>query len=434
MKTNSKVKVRLLYALIIFGALACDTTSSIDPPDESFFVKFYGGEGDQEGIDAVLNTDGTITLFGTTDSLKASNVVKQLYLVNIEQNGRIVWETTIPTASNAEAKDIELTNDGRLVIVGDLEDSQGLSDIILMTLTLDGTEINRTIFGLDTLGQNTDETSSSVTQTNDGFIISGSTSKIVVKAESGGANDIRDALHLRYFDNLTQYPSSWRIGHGPGIFDSGIKTIQVSQNEFYFFAYSKPSIPVSSSDFRYYLIGLGADGETNTSGDLAPDIAGSDEILSSVIISPPQSGEGYLLTGISNTPGVGSDIFIVKLRKDLTFDISVDRQFEKNLNISLGAVNNTRISTFASTNSGFFILANEKTGSSQNFYLTKIDNGGFEVWSNPIIFGGELDDEIGAVLEMPDGSIGIIGTFAVGDDGEKKMTFIKVNKEGNFAK
>ncbi|MEQ8423897.1 MAG: hypothetical protein RIA63_04245, partial [Cyclobacteriaceae bacterium] len=338
--------------------------------------------------------------------------------------------------TNATAKDIELTSDGSIVIVGDIEDSQGNSDIILMTLSFDGTrffENSRTVFGLDTLGQNTDETATSVTQTNDGFIVSGSTSKIVVKAESGGPNDTRDALHVRYFDDLTIYPSSWRIGHGPGNFDVGIKTIQVAPDRFYFFSYSNKIKPPNSVDFNYYLLGLGSDGETNSPDNFLPGTAASDERLSSVIISPPQSGEGFLLAGVSTSTGGGSDVFVVKLRKDLNFG-TTDVQFEKVLNTPLGATTSEKVSAFPLSTSGFLILTNEKTGTAQNFSLNRITNDGFSVWASPVIFGGEKDDRIGTVLELPDGSIGIIGTFGVGEDGETKMTFIKVNREGKFLK
>ena len=81
----------LWLGLIGWGFIAwgCDTPSTIDPPEDSFFVKFYGNEGNQEGVDAVLNPDGTITMFGTTEELDKG---KQLYLVNILPNGTINWE------------------------------------------------------------------------------------------------------------------------------------------------------------------------------------------------------------------------------------------------------------------------------------------------------------------------------------------------------
>lgn len=414
--------------LMLIAIVSCDTASIIDPPDESFFLKYYGGEGNQQGVDAVLNSDGTITLFGTT----VVGGIEQLYLVNIEQNGRIVWEKTVATPTAASAKDIELTNDGRLVIVADLSNTDVEHDILIMTVSLDGNVIASTTTGLkDGGGVNTDETAISVTQTTDGFIVSGSTNNLDLKPiGTGGSNDTRDALHLRYFDDLTDYPNTWRRAHGPGNEDFGVKIVQISATQFYFFSYTN----TQTGDFNYSVLGLGADGETNSPDNFLPGISGSDEILSSVITSPIQSGEGFLLGGVSEVPGSNAnDIYIVKLRKTLTFG-ATDLQFQKSLAVNLGSISPAKISTYASANGGFLILANEKSGSIQNFYLTKVDNNGFIEWDTPVIFGGEHDDQIGAVLELPDGSIGIVGTFGIGQDGETKMTFIKVNKEGKFLK
>ncbi len=421
----------ILWVVLIGAAAGCDTSSSIEAPDDSFFLKFYGGEGNQEGIDAVLNSDGTITLFGNTDSEKDG---QQLYLVNIEQNGRVVWERTFGGLQNERAKDIELTNDGRLVVVADVENTPTERDILIATFTLDGNLMDSTITSFNnSSNQPTDETAISVTQTSDGFIVAGSTSNLDFKPSVSGSNDTRDALHLRYFDNLTLFGSSWRKGHGPGNFDAGTKVVQVAPDQFYFFGYSDAKIGSEPEDFNLYILGLGADGETFGTYNFLTGSLGTAEILTSVVLSPPQSGEGFVLSGVSKGQ-TNSDIFIVKMRRSLNFgNSSSDFQFQKNI-ANLGAIGDDKVSSTPSFTSGFLIVSNERVGTVQNSYLTKIGSDGSEVWSNPIIFGGEGDSKIGSVLEMPGGSIGIIGTFSVGQDGEKKMAFIKVNKEGKFLK
>ncbi|MEP2669844.1 MAG: hypothetical protein ABJH04_12650 [Cyclobacteriaceae bacterium] len=407
---------------------SCDTASNIEPPDDSFFTKFYGNEGDQEGVDAVVNPDGTITLFGTTEEV---NFGKQLYLVNIQSNGLINWERTYGADKNEIAKDIILTNDNRLALVADIENTSTEHDILVLTLSLDGG-----ILASDTISYNngtspTDETANSITQISDGFIVAGSTNNLDVKpgGASGPVNDTRDALFVRLFDDLTVYPSIWKEALGPGSFDEAIKVVEFSPNLFYMFTNSdKPNL---DGDINFNIIGLGSTGEGNAANDFLLGQAGSNETLSTVAFSPVESGEGFLLAGISQTPGSSADIYIVKLRKDLNFNSS-DIQVQKTLAIDLGIVSQAKVSAVASAGSGFYILANDKSTGAQNFYLTKIDNSGFVVWDDAVIFGGEGDDSIGSVLELPDGSIGIIGTFAVGRDGETKMTFIKVNKEGKF--
>ena len=424
----------------IFGILgllsiwSCDTASSIDPPENSFFVKFYGDNGNQEGVDAVLNVDGTMTLLGTNEV----GGIKQLYLVNIEQNGNVVWESTLTTPFSAIAKDIELTNDGRLVVVANYLKST--KDIFIATFTLGGVLLDSTSTGLFTIPPNpivpTDETVVSVTQTNDGFIVVGSTNNLDIKPTATQTNDVQDAMHVRYYDDLTLYPDFWDQTHGPGDFDSGVKIIQTIPDEFgdeqfYYFGYTN----AMKTDLNFYVMRLGAEGRSNGSDDFFLGIPASDERLSSFALSPLQSGEGFVLMGTSSASGsANADIFIVKLNRLLDFNKPPNPPFQKNLAENLGPISSDKTSVFASASSGYLLLSNDKSSGVQNFYLNKIDNSGSVAWSNPIIFGGEMDDEVGAVLELPDGSIGIIGTFAIGQDGEKKMTFIKVNKEGKFSK
>lgn len=410
--------------------VSCDTASTIDPPNDSFFLKYYGDDGNQEGVDFVQNADGTLTLFGNTGT--APN--RQLYLVNVDANGNRVWERTYGGPLDDNAKDIELTNDGRLVIVSDY-DSEPTRDIVIMTLALDGTKIDSTLTGFPS-GGSTDEIATSITQTDDGFLVAGSTSNVSIKPVdplNPNPTDTRDALHVRYFDDLTDYSSSWQKARGPGNFDESAKIVQVSPTQYYFFGYSDRSIGTTgSSDANFYFLGLGEFGETNTDEYFLAN-PGSDEILSSVTIAPPVSGDGFLLSGITQNAG-SSDIYLVKLRNSLSFT-NDDLLVNKNLGANLGAINSTRTSSYPSLSSGFLLLSNTIDASgNQSFYLDKIDALGNRVWQNPFIYGGALEDAVGSVQELPDGSIVIIGTFAVGDDGEKKMTLIKVNGEGKFLK
>lgn len=436
-----------IWLVGILGALSiwsCDTASSIDPPENSFFVKFYGADGNQEGVDAVLNVDGTITLFGTTEV----GGIKQLYFVNIEQNGNVVWEKIVATPTTAIAKDIELTNDGRLAIVADLLNAPGDHDILIMTLTLNGDIINQNVTGFNN-GTNTDETARSISQVANGFLVAGSTNNLDVKPDSGPASATRDALHLRYFDDLTIYPLTganvWRRAFGPGTFNEAVKIVETyddldklpeDPSQFVAFGYSD-AFKLLDNDFYYEILGATGESKIKIYADFSPSI----EILTDIVFVPQQSGNGFLLVGLSKVSN-STDIFIAKLGQFPNPFNPIDFQklqgslfqFKKTLAIDLGEFSTDKISAFPSANSGFFLLANDKSSGVQNFYLNKLDNGGTVTWPNPIIFGGEMDDEVGAVLELPDGSIGMIGTFAIGQDGEKKMTFIKVNREGKFSK
>ena len=382
--------------------------------------------------------DGTFVLFGTTQPT-GQNKFSQWYLVKTDAKGSIIWERTYGGAFDDEATDIELTNDGRLVAVGNSYKSATDRDIRIMTFTLDGIAIDSALVGLkNNSNQDTDEVAASVSLTTDGFIVAGSTSDTDLKPNAV-ANDQRDALHLRFFNNLILYPNTWGKSHGPGTYDVATKVVQISASQFYLFGYSNTQVPGHPNpDMNYWIFGLGANGGANTA-DLFIGDPTADERLTSISVTPVQSGDGYFLGGITyNSSGVAaaaSDIYVAKLRKTLSFN-PTDYQFQKPLSIKLGNGLPEATSVFASRLSGFYVLANEKSfNDNQNWLLTKLNNDGSIAWSLPIIFGGEGLDTCGAVEELPDGRILLLGTMRTGkpDAGETKMTLIKVNQDGKFA-
>lgn len=423
-----------LICLFVLGT-GCDSTSTIEDPNKSYFIKFYGRDGDQTGQDMVVLPDGTFILFGTTTP-SGSNQQSQWYLVKTDTRGTVMWEKKFGGPFNEEASDIELTNDGRLVIVGNSFKSPTDRDIFIMTLTLDGVKIDSTRVGFkNSANQDTDEDALSVSLTNDGFIVAGSSNNTDIKPNPV-ANDLRDAIHIRFYNNLLPYPNTWGKTDGPGTYDAALKVIEISPSQYYVFGYSNKVVPGHAKpDFNYWIFGLGVNGDPNTADLFIGDI-NDDEKLSSVSIAPLQSGDGYFLGGItvqSGATGV-SDIYVSRLRKGLTFSSS-DYQFQKPLSVRLGTKLPEKTSVFASLQSGFYVLANENSfNNDQNWILTKVNNDGSIAWTLPIVFGGEGLDTCGSVQELPDGRIVLIGTMRTGqpDVGEYKMALIKVNKEGKL--
>ena len=436
----------LTYLVFIFSAacsllFSCDTASTVDDPTKNYFTKYYGGDGNQEGVDAVVGADGFIYLLGNSNEL-VSTVGKQLYLVKTDADGKLVWEKTFGGKFDDEAKDIELTSDNRLVVLANSAKGSAENDILLMTFTVEGVKIDSALFPLKTItGAEADDDASSVSQTTDGFIISGTTTSVTSKGSGGIVpEDITDALHIRVNNDLTIY-ANWSKTSGTIGSDGATKVYQINPLTYYVFGYTNINVgSTSTSDFDFWVYQLGGTGDPSTN-QMYPGDVGTDEKLTSVIISPVQSGEGFLLAGTSFNPSNTSNnynIYVNKLRKTLTFDESVDYQYKRPLSVSLGTLDTEKkekVNVYASASSGFLLLTNEKLTTFNNFFLTKIDNEGNFTWTNPqsLIFGGQKDDYIGAVAELPDGKIILMGTMSLGDEGQKKMVLIKVNKEGKFA-
>jgi len=431
----------LIFFVFCVGAsllYSCDTATTVEDPTKNYFIKYYGGDGDQEGVDVVVAPDGFIYLLGNSTS-PSSTAGKQLYLVKADTDGKLVWEKTFGGKFEDEAKDLELTADNRLVVLANSKKGAAENDILLMTFSLDGNKIDSVLLGMKTIsGSEANDEASSVSQTSDGFIVSGFTTGVSVKPNQG-SQDVKDALHMRLTNSLVPFNNTlWKSLSGSIGEDVATRVFQVDASTYYVFGYTNIDVAGSSTiDFNFWVYQLGATGEPNNSR-MYPGAVATDEKLTAVIVSPGQSGEGFFLAGTSVNSSNIYNIYITKLRKTLTFNEAVDFQYQRPLSVALGQLeeDKSKVSVYASASSGFLLLSNEKSASLNNFFLTKVDNEGNFAWSdsNPsLIFGGQEDDYIGAVAELQDGKIILLGTMSIGDDGQKKMALIKVNKDGKFA-
>jgi hypothetical protein len=80
------------------------------------------------------------------------------------------------------------------------------------------------------------------------------------------------------------------------------------------------------------------------------------------------------------------------------------------------------------------VLATRNLGSdlAEGIALYKLDRENQLEWG-PQVFGGESFDEAGAVLQLPDGKIMVLGTMTVGGlNGQKKMALMKLNDKGKL--
>jgi hypothetical protein len=432
MKSRQSVNL-LRVALLLFLSWSCDTPDNVSLPN--YFIKYFGVDGEQTGVDIVVNADGTILLLGTTNSARNGLSNKDLFLVKSDAKGNLIWKNSFGSKSSEDAKDIEVTTDGRIVLLGTSE-KNGDKDVMVIITDQSGVKLDSVVYGYP----GSDEVPNSISQTSDGFIVTGSTTNVGQKANPV-TNDAQDAFNFRFYNDLTSYPNTWNETMGPGTIDVGVKVIQVGTG-FYFFGYSnKQTADPSKLGLNFWVFPLNNFGNGSFIVGEEILVGGiADERLSSVTLSPPESGEGFLLTGTAtNSSGsaVSNNIYIVKLRKSLNFAGTSAQALQRDpisLGNDLGIISDFSTKSNASILSGFLIVSNDKSLGNENIYLTKVDNNCNNEWDSPqgFNFGGSYKDTIGGVAELPDGSILMVGTFSVGDDQQQKMALIKVNKDGKF--
>jgi hypothetical protein len=439
------IKTSISILILAAGLSACDSSSSVDDPNKSYFLKFYGGDGDQTGSDLVVLPDGTFILFGTSTPT-GSGSTSQWYLVKSDANGNLIWQKTFGNPNvDDEARDIELTSDGKIVAVGNTYVGSNNRDVRVMTLTLDGVPIDSAFIPIIDASHNVsngDEDATSVTEISDGFMISGSTTYVPTHPP-GNPTDPRDGLNIRIKRNLTPYGNGWpeMQTNGKKSDDVTNKIFEVADGSgFYLFGYSNaPKAGQNAENYNLWYYKLGP-----TGGIVGDNLLGAqveNEKPTSVGVSPSTLGGGYFQAGVSYNQAGAASLSVAMLRNTLSFVPVVgttyypDSVFIKSVSIPLGTTMNEHTAVFASAQFGFFVLANEKSfNDNQNWLLTRIGNDGSTIWSLPIVFGGEGPDNIGGIQELPDGRLVMVGTMRTGksDTGEFKLTLIKVNQDGKL--
>ena len=163
-------------------------------------------------------------------------------------------------------------------------------------------------FGSPAMGFSADAIPKSIT--NDGFIVSGFTTGVSVKPNQG-SQDVQDALHIRFTNSLVPFDNTiWKRVSGSIGSDGATRVYQVNATTYYVFGYTNINVAGSSTiDFNFWVYQLGATGESNNSKMYPGDIV-TDETLTSVITSPVQSGDGFLLAGTSSNSSDNYDIYM----------------------------------------------------------------------------------------------------------------------------
>jgi hypothetical protein len=416
---------------------SCDSTSTLKSPEESYFLKYFGNEGSQEGVDFVENTDGSFILLGNSTKPSGS---RQIYIAKADAKGKVIWERTYGGLLDDEAKDIELLADGNLIVVGNTE-LTGISpnpnqrDVMILRISQDGVKLDSVLQGLTYAGAPNDDNANSISIISNGYIVAGSTSKNPLPTTS----DVSDFMFMRFRADLSFVkdtdPEAWNSTPVNGFKgeDVAVKVVQLNANTFHLMGYTNadPTLNNGIADYNYYVAALSDKGIISSAAHFLGAAAPNDEKLTDVSITPAASGAGYLLSGSAQNATDGN-VYLVKLTQQLTFTSS-DISFQNTMALAPGKFLLQKSLNSSSPTNGYFVTSEQVDGSTTNIILSKRDNRGNEVFQK--IFGGAGNDFAGPVKELPDGQIAMIGTMTLGGvvDGQRKIVFMKLNAQGRLA-
>lgn len=416
---------------LLCGMSACDTEKGMENPDLEYFVKYYGGDGNQYGVDMLSLADGSFLLLG---NYYPNDFEPEIYVVRVDAEGGVMWEQRYANKNRSVAKDLEPTADGNFIILSEYQSVDSLTNLHLLKISADGDALVSTSFG--TLAN---DDARSITLVDDGgFIVSGTTEfTSTYNLVNNPDPDLGDFFNYRFDPNLVQFSANdWGPvfpGFG-GKLDVAVKAVQRS-GDFYVFGYSNINLnntnPNKTLGLFYFKRNAGG-GETD------PFFPGNvvnvtDTEIHFATEVAPGLGTGFIVIGTAQRSVGFSEIFIARLRSSLTFS-SLQSDATIYTAIPLGrTIRGVAAASSVTGQPGYLVLGNEvRSAGTGNIWLSKIDQSGGVLWSST--FGSELDEDLAAaVMELPDGKIVILGTMGLADN-QFKMALIKVNPNGQLLK
>ena len=402
----------LVIAMLLYS---CDDSDSVKPRFDSFFIKYYGGSGDQFGNSFIRTPDGGYVIVGTSDPDRSivndgNPGDEDIFIVKTDSLGNEDWSQTYdPSGSQDFGKDIIQTANGYLVI-GDTQ-INGL-DGVYFEIDMQGQIIGNYI----PVDEGGNETFNSITKIQGGYVIAGSTDN--ARQEPGPGVDAQDLLTIKIFDDLTEDPA-WEQNkiNGRDGRDSGVKSFENPADPTRLITFGYTDEPEGNSTIwdndTFY--GLEFDNTTTGIDHYYGDL--QDQICEDVV----ERLDGMLMIGTKVLQGQ-NEIYFVR-----TTGVA-ETQVASSIFLELGSSMRGK-SIFPSIDNRVIHLGEiiYPRGDS-DIFLGKTDINGNTIWSET--FGDSGNDLAAKVLQNSDGTIVFTGTMNL--SGQNKIFLIKTNPDGQL--
>ena len=252
--------------------------------------KNFGGDRDEYAGGIAGTNDGGVMVVGSSESFSKRGA-KDIYIVHLDKDGKLISERTIGGKRNDEAKSLTRTADGNFMMVGAREVSRaGDSDFFLMKLDQEGKKI-----WAKTLGQNENDVLNAVAPTPDGGIVATGSTRSYMSEQTD--------LAVMYFNKDGKL--IWFKIYGFKYYDEG-NAITMTKDGNYLVAGTTNSM--GKGDFDNYILALNAKGTLIWSklyGGENKDIAHG--------ITRTTDG-GVVVVGESDSYRRAKDFYMIKLK------------------------------------------------------------------------------------------------------------------------
>jgi hypothetical protein len=430
--------VNIILIVAVTGILACDTSSSITPLSEQFFVKMYAGinEGDQFGNDIIATSDGGFLIAGT--SVNVVDDTKEILLIKTDNKGNEVWtygatnDFGITSVSVAKSV-VELP--GSYLVGGTL--SGVVDQSILIEVDFDGNFINSTVVLTNEVPTLYSNTLSKITVGASGILVSGRTKHPVSSIDSVNFNGFIGLFDAGLSPILIAGKDSHYFGLEGDDFVAGAFEVKdqfnnVGGDSSRFLAFGSSDFAALGGEKDFYYVGL-----TQTFG-VSPGMTTTkfsdtgDQTASYVT----EFNDSYWMVGDSDQ----SEMFLVGWKFEANNGTEPD--WLSALNSGRITDTNLPVDATALEGNGVAVQKDNKyvvvgdvvfTAENREIYLARV-NGNFTldspVW--PKTFGTNTSAyTASAVTTLADGSIIVLGTADL--EPIKKIIVIKTGPNGEMS-
>lgn len=428
-----RLRVRYGFACcaVLLGLLvSCET--SVDEEFKNHFIKYYGGDGNQEAQDFVVNGDGTIMILGTSTQVDLS---KKIYVAKVSAEGEVIWKRTWGGAMNEVARDLEPikagTYQGGFLLLSNVSrDESDSTNVKILRFDSDGNKIDSVAY--DVLSS---QFGYSITALSDGgFVFTGNTTDITYVDESGevngglpdGVTDKEDPLAIRYTQELVQQDIFITTGG-----EELVMVVKMIERNDKFYAVgssnSSKAYPLEFTQMNFVF------NQTTSSGFVQKEFFAGGKRLNESMSAFANSGNIFMAVGTQ----------LVQVNQNRIYVKVIDRPFEAVNTVddisfegeNIGPSNAEAASVCAALEPNtFWVVGSEVQGGGRNIWVSKV---GYDFGADAVdeqismSFGGSNNDDTGsAIAVLENGDILILGTMELVN--QKKIALIKVKANGQF--
>ena len=400
---------------------SCDTEGNVDPIYQTYFIKYYGEDGNQEGVDLLVNSDGSLILLGNSSS--QTNPVTIPFIAKVDPFGSVQWQRQFG-GFNEKAVDVEFDNSGNLIVLSNYADGDN-ARVKVYRLSPDGV-------GLDSIMVDFQEwqVGKSVTVTSDGrILISGNRKPDPTQNYELPGPDVADVTILEVDPTFQRDSIVAQFGGGE-MNGAGIKVFERTGGYTLLGYTDKPRKSGAEFKLSFEAISLNpfiiGPGQRVVKGPVTETQTASSAIET---FSMPQGG--YLLVGTSYVNPLSSNIYLVHFYNPIDRILSGGEPTVQFNNVYPLNRRLEGISVAAAEPDDIYVLANEtKENNKRDIFLLVLSGTG-DVRSSNTFGALEGDDTAGAVRVMPDGRIAVFGTMEL--ETQRKMVLIMLNPDGHFS-